>query len=70
MKKFAITLTKRGTAEQVIDVFDTKKEAYEAGPEYRRMYTREDGLLRCIAGNFDEENNRVDDSCIFYTAWI
>lgn len=70
MKKFAITLTKRGTAEQVINVFDTKKEALVAGAEYRKVYTRDDGLLSCISGNFDEENNRVDSSCIFYTAWI
>ena len=70
MKKLAITLSKRGTEEKVLKVFDTKREALNAGPEYRKVYTREDGLLSCISGNFDEHNNRVDNSCIFYTAWI
>ena len=70
MKKFAITLTKRGTQDRVIEVFPSKKEAYAAGPRYRKIYNRSDGLLSMISGNFDEEDNRLDDSCIFYTAWI
>ena len=70
MKKFALTLTKRGKGEQVIQVFPTKKEAMMAGAEYRKIYSREDGLLSCISGNFDENDKRMDNSCIFYTAWI
>ena len=50
MKKFAITLTKRGKGEQVIQVFPTKKEAMAAAQDAQAVeFIEEKGLDTMLA---------------------
>lgn len=44
MKKFAITLT-HGNDKTILALLDTKEEAMAAGEQYRKQYSRKQGLL-------------------------
>lgn len=69
MKKFAIEFT-HGDDETILELFDTKEQAMAAGEQYRKQYTREQGLLSCILADFDENGNRIGNSYRFYDAWL
>lgn len=69
MKKFAIELTK-GDDETILALFDTKEEAMAVGEQYRKQYTREQGLVSCILTDFDEKGNRVGNSYRLYHSWL
>lgn len=69
MKKFAIELTK-GNEETILALFDTKEEAMAAGEQYRKQYSREQGLINCILAEFDEKGNMVGNSYHLYHSWL
>lgn len=58
MTRFAIKLTK-GDDYKIIETFCTKDAAMAAGAEYRKKYSRDDGLLSCIEADFDENGNML-----------
>lgn len=60
MKKFGIEITK-GNEEILVDTFDDKDEAMAFGADYFKTMKREDGVLTCFEGEFDELGNRVGD---------
>lgn len=69
MKKFAITLT-HGNDKTILALFDTKEEAMAAGEQYRKKFTREQGLVSCILADFDERENMVGNSYHLYHSWL
>lgn len=69
MKKFAIELTK-GDDEKILAIFDTKEEAMAAGEQYRKQYSREQGLVSCILADFDNDGNRVGNAYRLYNSWL
>lgn len=68
MKKFAIELVK-GNNTTILKTFDTKDEALTAGKEYRKKYTRDQGLIDCIYAEFDENDNMTDKSYKLFETW-
>lgn len=68
MTKYAIKLTKDDTST-ILAIFETKDVAMKAGAEYRKEYTREQGLISCISADFDESNNMVGNSYRLLESW-
>ncbi len=68
MNKFAIKLVK-GDDNTILETFDTRQEALDAGPKYRAKYPREQGLISCIQANFDEEDHLVGTMYKLLDAW-
>ena len=60
MKKFGIEITK-GNEEILVDTFDDKDKAMSFGADYFKTMKREDGVLTCFEGEFDELGNRLGD---------
>ena len=61
MGRFAIELIK-GDERTFLAAFDTQEAALAAGRAYRQKYTSQQGLISCIRGELDE-NNQVDFNC-------
>lgn len=68
MKKFAIEVTK-GNTSTVIKTFETKEEAMQFGAEYFKTMPRDAGVLTCFEGEFDEQENRTDNSERIFHVW-
>lgn len=68
MTKYAIKLTKDDTTT-ILEIFESKDAAINAGAEYRKQYTREQGLISCISADFDENNNMVGNSYRLLESW-
>ena len=58
MGRFAIELIK-GDERTFLAAFDNREAALAAGRAYRQKYTPQQGLISCIQGELDE-NNQVD----------
>lgn len=61
MKKFAIKLT-HGDDVKILAVYDDKPAAMAAGAEYRKIVSRDKGLLSLIEGEFDDDGNMVGNA--------
>lgn len=68
MTKYAIKLTKDDTIT-ILAIFESKAAAMNAGAEYRKQYTREQGLVSCISADFDKNNNMVGNSYRLLASW-
>lgn len=68
MTKYAIKLTKDDTIT-ILAIFESKDAAINSGAEYRKQYTREQGLISCISAAFDENNNMVGNSYRLLASW-
>lgn len=68
MTKYAIKHTKDDTTT-ILEIFESKDAAINAGTEYRKQYTREQGLISCISADFDENNNMVGNSYRLLESW-
>lgn len=58
MKKYAIKLTKNDD-QKILEIFENKEIAMKSGLEYRKRYSREDGLLSLVEATFDENGNMI-----------
>lgn len=68
MTKYAIKFTKDNTIK-ILAIFESKDAAMNVGAEYRKQYTREQGLISCISADFDENNNMVGNSYRLLESW-
>ena len=68
MTKYAIKLTKDDIST-ILAIFESRDSALNAGAEYRKQYTREQGLISCISAVFDESNNIVGNSYRLLESW-
>lgn len=69
MKKFAIEVTK-GDVCTILKTFDDKESAMTAGVEFRKQYTREQGLLSCIEANFNENDQMIGSDFKLCYSWL
>lgn len=69
MEKFAIILTKDNN-KKVISTHATKEEALAAGDENNKGLTKEAGVVSCIYGEFDDNNNLLNEKIQIYYVWI
>ena len=69
MIKFAVTLTK-GDNRKILEICDTKDEAIAKGEKHRKSLTMDSGILSCISAEFDENNNRLNNTYKLIHSWI
>ena len=70
MIKFALLLSE-GDKETVLETFETKEEAIKRGNELHSQYSSVQGLLNCVATEFDENNKMTNPNrqrC--FRAWL
>lgn len=66
--KFAIKLVKDND-NTILETFDTKEQALAAGEKYSAQFTRAQGFVSCIQGEFDENNNLVGNRYKLIHGW-
>lgn len=68
MMKCAVELTS-GNNETIVKIFADKDAAIEFGASYFAQLPKSDGIVSCIAADFDENGNRTRNSENIYHVW-
>lgn len=69
MKKFAICIVK-GNEQKIVSTHDIKDEAIKNGDKVNNQLSKDEGVVSCIFGEFDKNNNLISKNSVIHKVWL